>query len=122
VTGVLVAGIHHVTINVSDTARALEFYCGVLGMQPLPRPQLRFGGAWLDAGAGRQVHLAEEPVPPDLGQHVAFQVADVDAVIDALRARGIDVPPAKRVGDTNVRQTFTYDPDGNKLEFTEVGA
>ena len=117
----LVAGIHHVTINVTDTSRSLEFYCGVLGMRQLPRPDLSFGGAWLDAGAGRQVHLMEATIPPDLGQHVAFQVDDVDHLVEQLRSAGVEIAPAKRVADTSVRQTFTYDPDGNKLEFTEVG-
>ena len=115
----LVADIHHVSINVSDTARALEFYNGVLGLGVLPRPNFSFGGAWLDAGHGRQIHLIEGEVPPNLGQHVAFRVDDVDGVVAQLRAGGLDVSDAKPVGDTKIRQAFTHDPDGNLIELSQ---
>lgn len=116
----LTADIHHVSLNVTDTERALGFYRDVLGMRPLPRPAFTFGGAWLDAGAGRQVHLIEADVPPDRGQHVAFQVASVDDTIVALRAAGLTAGDARPVGDTGIRQTFVHDPDGNLIEFTQT--
>lgn len=115
----LFADIHHVSLNVSDTTRALVFYRDVLGMRELPRPDFPFGGAWLDAGAGRQVHLIEADVPPDQGQHVAFRVASMDATIAELRSSGCDVGDAREVGDTGILQTFVFDPDGNRLEFTQ---
>lgn len=113
------ADIHHVSINVSDTERALTFYRDVLGMALLPRPNFSFGGAWLDAGGGSQVHLIEGRVPPAFGQHVAFRVDDIDHVIATLRAAGLDVPDAKPVGDTATRQTFVNDPDGNLIELSQ---
>jgi glyoxylase I family protein len=116
---VLVADIHHVSINVSETQRALTFYEGILGMAVLPRPDFSFGGAWLDAGNGRQIHLIEGDVPPSLGQHVAFRVDDVDATVAQLRAAGVDASDAKPVGDTTIRQAFAHDPDGNLLEFSQ---
>ena len=116
---VLIADIHHVSINVSDTDRALEFYNGVLGLGVLPRPAFSFGGAWLDAGNGRQIHLIEAEVPANLGQHVAFRVDDVDAVVAQLRGAGVEVSDAKPVGDTTIRQAFTHDPDGNLLELSQ---
>jgi glyoxylase I family protein len=116
---VLIADVHHVSLNVSDVERALGFYCDVLGMATLPRPDFPFGGAWLDAGNGRQVHLIEAKVPTDLGQHVAFRVLDIDAVIGQLRVAGVDSPDAVSVGDTGIRQTFVSDPDGNRIEFTQ---
>lgn len=115
----LVADIHHVSLNVSDVDRSLAFYRDVVGMTVLPRPDFPFGGAWLDAGGGRQVHLIEATVPADHGQHVAFRVDDLDLVIGALRAVGVEVPDARRVGDTSIRQTFVLDPDGNRLELTQ---
>lgn len=115
----LIADIHHVSLNVSDVERALTFYRDVLGMEPLQRPNFPFGGAWLDAGNGRQVHLIEAKVPTDLGQHMAFLVADLDAAIEQLRAAGVDTPDATPVGATGIRQTFVADPDGNRIEFTQ---
>ena len=114
--------IHHVSLNVSDSARSLEFYRDVLGMAELPRPDFPFGGAWLDAGAGRQIHLIEADVPADVGQHVAFRVGSIDDAIAALRAVGTDVEDARPVGKTGILQTFFADPDGNRIEFTQLPA
>jgi catechol 2,3-dioxygenase-like lactoylglutathione lyase family enzyme len=90
-------------------------------MQVLPRPDLPFGGAWLDAGNGKQIHLIEADVPPSLGQHVAFRVDDVEAVVAVLRNAGVEVSEAKNVAGTSVRQAFGRDPDGNMVEFTQAG-
>jgi len=116
---VLVADIHHVSLNVSDTERSLRFYRDVLGLTELPRPEFPFGGAWLDAGGDRQIHLIEADVPDDRGQHVAFAVRSIDATVAALRDAGIEVDEPRPVGDTAIRQTFVADPDGNRLEFTQ---
>ena len=115
----LVADIHHVSLNVSDAERALSFYRDVLGLAPLPRPDFPFGGAWLDVGNGRQIHLIEAPVPADLGQHFAFRVDDIDASVASLRECGVEVPDAFAVGDTAHRQTFFSDPDGNRIELNQ---
>ncbi|MEJ7799312.1 MAG: VOC family protein [Ilumatobacter sp.] len=115
----LVADIHHVSLNVSDTETALRFYRDVLGMGVLERPDFGFAGAWLDAGNGRQLHLIAASVPPDTGQHIAFCVDDIVAVITELRAAGIDVPDDRSVPGTAIRQTFVSDPDGNRIEFTQ---
>lgn len=115
----LISDIHHVSINVSDASTALGFYRDVLGMTELPRPAFPFAGAWLDAGSGRQVHLIEADVPTDLGQHVAFAVRELDEVVTALRAAGIEIGDAREVGDTGIRQAFAADPDGNRVEFTQ---
>lgn len=117
----IVADIHHVSLNVSDTDRSLAFYRDVLGLRILPRPDFPFGGAWLDAGNGREIHLIEADVPPDHGQHVAFRVDDIDAVVASLRAAGQRLPDPKPVGGTATRQTFLRDPDGNLLELTQPG-
>jgi glyoxylase I family protein len=119
VVAVIVSGIHHVSINVSDVDRALSFYVDALGLVPLPRPDFAFGGAWLATPDGRQVHLIAAEVPPDVGQHVAFEVDDIDAAVAALRDAGVEVSAPKAVGDTHARQAFLADPDGNRLELNE---
>lgn len=59
----MVTGMHHVSLIVADTQRALVFYRDLLGL-PLDsrRPQLGFDGAWLQLGA-QQIHLLELPNP-----------------------------------------------------------
>ena len=57
-------GVHHVSINVRDTAESVSFYTEVLGLiERNDRPEFSFDGAWLvqfDAVAGRVV---EERLP-----------------------------------------------------------
>lgn len=116
----ILSGIHHVSLNVTDTERSLAFYRDTLGMTVLPRPPFSIPGAWLDAGDGRQVHLIETPdVPTDVGQHVAFHVVDLDDAIAAVRADGWEIGDARPVPDTEIRQAFALDPDGNRVEFTQ---
>jgi glyoxylase I family protein len=115
----LVADLHHVSINVADVDRALAFYVGVLGLRPLDRPNFGFAGAWLDTGSGRQVHLIHAEPPVDLGQHFAFRVDDIDDTCAQLAAAGIDVTGPKPVASG--RQAFFFDPDGNRLEVNQPG-
>ena len=90
------AGVHHVSINVSDVDAAKDFYVDVLGLtERADRPDFGFGGAWLDLG-GQQVHLIEGAVPDRLGQHFAIAVDDLDAVVDELRGRGVKVSDPSR--------------------------
>ena len=112
-------GIHHVSINVTDARRSLAFCTEVLGgKQRSDRPDFGFGGAWIDLGS-QQLHLIEAPVPANLGQHLAVQVADLVATVAALRAAGVEVGDPSPVGAS--LQAFLVDPDGNQVELHEVG-
>ena len=107
-------GVHHVAINVADLAESVAFYTEVLGLTDrTDRPDLGIDGAWLDAG-GQQVHFVVAPVPRNLGQHFAVLVDDLDAVVDELRGRGVEVSDPGDVGPG--RQAFLLDPSGNALE------
>ncbi|MEQ8716065.1 MAG: VOC family protein [Acidimicrobiales bacterium] len=114
----LVTGIHHVSINVTDFDAAEAFYSGVLGMTKLERPELSVKGAWLNAGDGREVHLIVADPPPDAGQHFAFLVDDVDEVRTTLAASGIETDPPGQL-DGVCRQVFCHDPSGNRIEFNQ---
>lgn len=110
---------HHVSINVNDVDAALDFYVGVLGLRARSdRPDFGFDGAWLDAG-GQQVHLIKGAVPAGAGEHFALLVADIDATIDELRGRDVDVSAAVPVGPN--QQAFLKDPCGNLIELHQLG-
>jgi glyoxylase I family protein len=114
------AGLHHVSINVSDVAAARDFYTRVLGLaERADRPDFSFDGAWLDAGS-QQVHLIKADVPPPLGQHFALAVTDLDAAVADLRALGVAVTDPVRVGAG--RQAFVTDPAGNRVELQQPPA
>jgi catechol 2,3-dioxygenase-like lactoylglutathione lyase family enzyme len=108
-------GVDHVAINVEDVPAAITFYTEVLGLtQNHERPDFGFPGAWLDAG-GQQVHLIELPPAPNVGQHFALLYADLDAVVAALRAQGLEVSDPNPSGPGR-HQAFTTDPWGNSIE------
>jgi glyoxylase I family protein len=110
--------VHHVSINVDEVDAALAFYVDVLGLVPrTDRPDLGFGGAWLDAG-GQQVHLIEGQVPDAVGQHFALRVDDLDATVAELRQRDVEVSDPRPVASS--RQAFLRDPAGNLIELHQV--
>ena len=112
-------GIHHVSINVNDTAAAVDFYTQVLGFtERADRPDFPFAGAWLDIG-DQQVHLLEIDMPEAKGQHFALWVADLDGAVADIRAKGVSVSDPKRVGTG--KQAFLHDPSGNLVELNQPG-
>ena len=119
-----VYGLHHVSLVVSDTARALAFYRDVLGLQvDHARPDLGFPGAWLRLGE-HGLHLLELPNPDPVDgrpahggrdRHTAVTVVDLDAMVTRLQAAGLDYTMSR----SGRRALFCRDPDGNAWEFIE---
>lgn len=117
-------GIHHASLIVADTARALAFYRDVLGLPELARPDLPFPGAWLGAG-DQQIHLLELPNPdpvdgrPEHGgrdRHVAFSVSGLEAIRQRLEAASV----AYTMSCSGRPALFVRDPDGNAMELMEA--
>lgn len=112
-------GVHHVSINVDDVAAAVRFYTEVLGLALRgDRPDFGFDGAWLDAG-DQQVHLIAARTPPNVGQHFAVLVDDLDAAVADVRSKGVEVSDPSPVGTG--RQAFLVDPAGNGVELHARG-
>ena len=118
--------IAHVSLIVSDTTRALVFYRDLLGLSvESSRPPLGFPGAWLIIG-DQQIHLLELPNPdPTDGRpahggrdrHVAFHVRELDGLRSRLTSAGIRYTDSR----SGRSALFCRDPDGNALEFIELG-
>ncbi|MEZ5958555.1 MAG: VOC family protein [Hyphomonadaceae bacterium] len=130
--------IHHVAYRCKDTRETVEFYQAVLGMRFLlaisedrvpstkaPDPYMH---VFLDAGAGNILAFFELPNSPPMGrdpntpdwvQHIAFELEDEQALMDAkqeLEARGLQV-----VGPTDhsiIKSIYFFDPNGHRLELT----
>ncbi|MCG8428986.1 MAG: VOC family protein [Chromatiales bacterium] len=120
----MIHAIHHASLLVADTRRAVGFYRDVLGLEVFQdRPDLPFPGAWLVVGE-QQIHLLELPNPDPVEQrpehggrdrHIAFLVDDIDQLQRRLEANGIPFT-ASRSGR---RALFCRDPDANALEFIQ---
>ncbi|MBU1191987.1 MAG: VOC family protein [Gammaproteobacteria bacterium] len=119
--------IHHASILVADTQRALCFYCDLLGLtRDNSRPDLGYPGAWLSVG-DQQIHLLELPNPdPTQGRpthggrdrHLALTVDDLDVLARTLENAGIAYTRSR----SGRRALFFRDPDGNALELIELTA
>jgi glyoxylase I family protein len=115
-----IEGIHHVSLLVADTGRALGFYRDLLGLAVIERPPLKFPGAWLALGE-RQLHLLELP-NPDAGaerpehvgrdRHLALTVEGLDELAQRLEGAGIPMTRSK----SGRNAIFCRDPDGNGVE------
>lgn len=128
--------IHHVAYRCKDAKQTADWYADVLGMTfttafaedhvPSTGEYDPYMHIFLDCGGGNVIAFFELPNQPDMGkdpntptwvQHIAFEVADMGALLAAkshIEARGIDV-----VGPTFhgiFRSIYFFDPNGHRLE------
>lgn len=128
--------IHHVAYRCRDAKETVAFYERVLGMTfttAFAEDRVPSTGAYdpymhvfLDAGGGNVLAFFELPNQPDMGrdpntpawvQHLAFEVADLDALLAAkahIEAQGIEV-----LGPTFhgvFKSIYFFDPNGHRLE------
>ena len=121
----MITGFDHVSVLVSDRKRALGFYQGILGLEvDESRPDLPYGGAFLNLGDGHQIHLIELPSPdpvdgrPQHGgrdRHTALRVKDLDSLIRKLELADIEYT----LSSSGRRALFCRDPDANAIEMIE---
>ena len=123
--------IHHAAIICSDYEASRRFYTQVLGLAVVAEHWRAARRSWkLDLALpdGSQVELfsfEDRPPRPSYPEarglrHLAFAVADIDAAVDALRARGVAVEPIRTDEYTGRRFTFFADPDDLPLELYEA--
>ncbi|WP_338467660.1 VOC family protein [Novosphingobium sp. ZN18A2] len=135
-TAPTLGGVHHVAYRCKDAKETVEFYERVLGMKyttAFAEDYVPSTGAYdpymhifLDAGGGNVLAFFELPGQKDMGrdentpawvQHIAFKVADFEALKAAkahIEAQGIDV-----LGPTFhgvFRSIYFFDPNGHRLE------
>ena len=118
----MIVRIHHVQITVAaaDEAGARAFYCGVLGLAEVEKPDSLKGrgGFWVELG-GQQLHVGiEEGVSRVRTKaHVAYEVDDLASWRERLTAAGC--PPLESVPIPGYDRFECRDPFGNRLEFIQ---
>jgi catechol 2,3-dioxygenase-like lactoylglutathione lyase family enzyme len=129
------SGPHHVGIVVSNLDASLAWYQELLGFDithrlEVPEEGLKIAyAAWngfaiefFEQVGSAQTEWIETPLGRSFARqghhHFAFEVADVDATHEELKARGanIAVEPTS-AAPLGVRYMFIRDPDGVWLEF-----
>ena len=114
-----VAGMNHFTILTDDVDNTVRFYGELLGLEPGPRPKLKFPGAWLYAGGQPILHVVggrpTSELKPGVIDHMAFSGNDLGATLSALKDHGVEYDCRQQVG-TGLWQVFFFDPNGAKVE------
>jgi catechol 2,3-dioxygenase-like lactoylglutathione lyase family enzyme len=121
-----VTGVSELVLQVADLERAERFYADKLGLPVVERWPHR-NAVWVLAGTTR-IGLWEQQVGLEGsrgGEHVHFAMhipgEEFDALLDALRGQGLEVPVHEFSGLGNVerpsRSAYVHDPDGHLVEF-----
>lgn len=120
-----VLGLHHVQITVEpgeiDSARA--FYCGLLGLMEIEKPEslIGRGGFWAELGH-QQLHVgAEAGIERSATKgHVAYEVDDLAGWRSRLLAAGVG--PVESVPIPGFDRFEFRDPFGNRVELIAAAA
>ena len=118
-----ITGIAHVTLYADNIAHSREFYSGLLGWIAVPatgsEPGIRF--------YPNHAQYVELLPPPVAGQShrfdmVAFATSDAEALRKRLAGEGVKVPGSVSVEADGSRSFLVQDPEGNPVEFTQLGS
>lgn len=112
-----------VSLWAEDVAATTHFYRDVIGLSLLThdrqRPHFDLRGAYLVILQGRPLPPLE--AVPARFPIVAFAVDDLDAAVDQLRARHVDLPWGVEE-DADSRWIMLHDPAGNLIELAHFKA
>lgn len=128
--------IHHVAYRCGDAKATADFYGRVLGMGlvgavaedqvPSTGEADTYMNIFLDAGEGNLLAFFEVPHRPPMQrdpntpawvQHIAFEVADVEALLETkARAEAAGQAVIGPIDHTIFRSIYFFDPDGHRLE------
>lgn len=117
--------INHVQISipVGSEDEVRRFYCGILGLLEVPKPEsLRGrGGLWLLVG-DQSIHFGAEEVADRAAskRHVAFEVEDLESARRVLEQAGVKILEGIPIPDYD--RFELRDPFGNRIELMKKRA
>jgi catechol 2,3-dioxygenase-like lactoylglutathione lyase family enzyme len=120
----MILAVRHAQIMVPRDAEAAarEFYCDVLGLKEIPKPEpLRArGGFWLELG-DFQIHVGlEDGVDRSRTRaHLAYEVEDLEQERSKLTRKNIAIQPGESI--PGCRRFEFRDRFGNRVEFLQAG-
>jgi catechol 2,3-dioxygenase-like lactoylglutathione lyase family enzyme len=111
----------HLVLNVSDVERALDFYCGPLGLEPMRVDEWRAGAVPFPS-----VRITEDTIIDLVGKprgesnvdHICLVVEPLDwqEVIDAGTFTVLEGPVGRSGARGEATSIYVSDPDGNTIE------
>ena len=118
-------GLHSINIGVTDLDRAVEFYRDVLGLE-LQFAEPAHSYARFDLGGANFGVIAHDISNPEAaaftGRHtgVNLGVADLDAAVGALKARGASFTMEPVRQPWGAYMALLSDPDGNLFYIEQI--
>lgn len=119
----MILAINHVQVSIphGSEATAREFYCGLLGLAEIEKPESvkANGGLWLQLG-NLQVHLGCEDNDhrAKTKSHIAYQVDDLQAWRERLNSAGYEL--FDNVPVPGFERFDLRDPFGNRIEIMQA--
>jgi catechol 2,3-dioxygenase-like lactoylglutathione lyase family enzyme len=117
----------HLHLRSIDPEAAARFYVEALGARETGRVPVPAGERIILMLAGQTLFVeqvpagtAAPPAPPFLGlEHLGLAVDDLDAALDALKAKGVTVASGPSSPRPGIRIAFIAAPDGARIELVE---
>ncbi|MEU8676376.1 VOC family protein [Streptomyces sp. NPDC048560] len=111
----------HLVLNVQDVERALEFYCGPLGLEPVRVEEWRAGKAPFPSVRVSPVtiiDLLDRPRGTSNVDHICLVVEPLDwqEVIDSGTLTVLEGPAGRFGARGEAQSVYVQDPDGNTVE------
>ncbi len=145
----MINGVHHISLATADMHRCLHFYRDLIGLRVIAEGQSQPGNIPLATVVGLQdarIHIVQlrggnvqieifqyqHPEPAvgavprscDVGiRHICFDVTDLQAEYERLKAAGVPFVSAPQLlANNTVMAVYARDPDNNFVELQEVFA
>ncbi|WP_055108561.1 VOC family protein [Paenibacillus ihumii] len=115
----MIRGFHHaqITIPKGMEEEARKFYCGVLLLKEIPKPESLQGrgGIWLQVG-NQELHIGTEDGVDrsSTKAHLAYEVEDLQVIWQQLEANGIVT--LESIPIPGYERFEFRDPFGNRVE------
>ena len=117
----------HTMVRVTNLEQSLDFYCDKLGLREVGRSESEQGRFTLvflaapgDESAQLELTWNWDPEEYGIGRafgHLAYEVDDIYATCERLRARGVTINRPPR----DVRMAFVRTPDNISIELLQAG-
>ncbi len=104
----------HITVNVSDINRAIDFYTNTLALGQ------RYGDHYAEIKTPNRelgLHPVSGPVNPAANLSIGFGVTDFDGAVAELAEKGVALEVKQ---EPMIRLAHFTDPDGNALYLAEM--